>query len=212
MVPARAFCPSVKPAEMSAIVHILTFPPFWTGAAALKATVSLIDNYLCNIASILFISSALRLVALRPRLAAGRPAGSLCAGREKGARSLWMLRVCRLACAIILANALTERVWSAAPGLREKRSWAASLFTLARTKRSLLSSDLNGHRLSRGAVSLATRGQKRACRARHPAAKQGGTAEFNRPWVSEKRPRTVFYCRVRADGVWRPVQTGKEDR
>ena len=145
-------------------------------------------------------------------LAVGRPAGSLCTARGKGVRGLWMLRVCRLACAIILANALTERVWSAAPGLREKRSWAASLFTLARARRSLPSSDLNGHCLSRGAVSLATRGQKRACRARHPAAKQGGTAEFNRPWVSEKRPRTVFYCRVRAGGAWRPVQTGKEDR
>ena len=118
--------------------------------------------------------------------------GILCGGREKGARSLWMLRVRCLPCAIILANALTERVWSAAPGLREKRSWAASLFTLARARRSLLSSDLNGHCLSRGAVSLATRGQKRVCRAKHPVAKQGGTAEFNRPWVSEKRPRTVF--------------------
>ena len=121
-------------------------------------------------------------------------------------RAPWMLRVCRLACAIILANALTERVWSAAPGLREKRSWAASLFTLARARRSLPSSDLNGHCLSRGAVSLATRGQKRACRAKHPAAKQGGTAEFNRPWVSEKRPRTVFYCRVRAAGHGAPCR------
>ena len=119
---------------------------------------------------------------------------------RKRARSLWILRVRCLPCAIILANALTERVWSAAPGLREKRSWAASLFTLARARRSLPSSDLNGYCLSRGAVSLATRGQKRACRARHPAAKQGGTAEFSRPWVSEKRPRTVFYCRVRAAG------------
>lgn len=141
-----------------------------------------------------------------------RPAGLLCAVREKGARSPWILRVRCRPCAIILANALTERVWSAAPGLREKRSWAASLFTLARARRSLPSSDLNGHCLSRGAVSLATRGQKRACRARHPAAKQGGTAEFSRPWVSEKRPRTVFYCRVRAGRGMGPVQTGKEDR
>ena len=132
--------------------------------------------------------------------------GILCGGREKGTRSLWMLRVRCLPCAIILANALTERVWSAAPGLREKRSWAASLFTLARARRSLPSSDLNGRCLSRGAVSLATRGQKRACRAKHPAAKQGGTAEFNRPWVSEKRPRTVFYCRVRAGGAWAPCR------
>lgn len=130
----------------------------------------------------------------------GVASGILCGGREKGARSPWILRVRCLPCAIILTNALTERVWSAAPGLREKRSWAASLFTLARARRSLPSSDLNGHCLSRGAVSLATRGQKRACRAKHPAAKQGGTAEFSRPWVSEKRPRTVFYCRVRAAG------------
>lgn len=125
---------------------------------------------------------------------------------KKGARSLWMLRVRSLLCAIILASALTERVWSATPGLREKGSWAASLFTLARARRSLPSSDLNGHCLSRGAVSLATRGQKRACRARHPAAKQGGTAEFSRPWVSEKRPRTVFYCRVRAAGYGAPCR------
>ena len=80
--------------------------------------------------------------------------GILCGGREKGVRSLWIPRVRCLPCAIILANALTERVWSAAPGLREKRSWAASLFTLARARRSLPSSDLNGHCLSRGAVSL----------------------------------------------------------
>ena len=132
--------------------------------------------------------------------------GILCGGREKGARSLWILCVRCLPCAIILANALTERVWFAAPGLREKRSWAVSLFTLARARRSLPSSDLNGHCLSRGAVSLATRGQKRACRAKHPAAKQGGTAEFNRPWVSEKRPRTVFYCRVRAAGHGAPCR------
>ena len=123
----------------------------------------------------------------------GDAPGILCGGREKGARSLWILRVRCLPCAIILADALTERVWSAAPGLREKRSWAASLFTLVRARRSLPSSDLNGHCLSRGAVSLATRGQKRACRAKHPAAKQCGTAEFSRPWVSDRRPRTVFY-------------------
>ena len=154
-----------------------------------------------------FYSFAGPLGALRLgcRLRRGGP-GHIVRRPRKGARSLWILHVRCLPCAIILANALTERVWFAAPGLREKRSWAASLFTLARARRSLPSSDLNGHCLSRGAVSLATRGQKRACRAKHPAAKQGGTAEFNRPWVSEKRPRTVFYCRVRAAGHGAPCR------
>ena len=211
MVHVRTLCSSAKPVKVLAIVHILIFPPFWTGVAARKDAAARTDDFLCKQVSVLFINGVFKLFAPGLRPMAATPS-SLCAGCEKGPSSLWMLRVRWLACAIILANALTERVWSAAPGLREKRSWAASLFTLARAKRSLPSCDLNGHCLSRGAVSLATRGQKRACRARHPAAKQGGTAEFNRPWVSEKRPRTVFYCRVRADGVWRPVQTGKEDR
>lgn len=163
-------------------------------------------DFLCKRESLLFICRTFGRTALGVRAAAVAAPGILCGGREKGARSLWMLRVRCLPCAIILANALTERVWSAAPGLREKRSWAASLFTLARARRSLPSSDLNGHCLSRGAVSLAIRGRKRACRARHPAAKQGGTAEFSRPWVSEKRPRTVFYCRVRAAGHEAPCR------
>lgn len=200
MAPARAFRLPEKSAVEPTIAQIPTFLPFWSVFAAGKAAAPLDDDFLCKRESLLFICETFGRTALGLRAAAVAAPGILCGGREKGARSPWMLRVCCLPCAIILANALTERVWSAAPGLREKRSWAASLFTLARARRSLPSSDLNGHCLSRGAVSLATRGQKRACRARHPAAKQGGTAEFSRPWVSEKRPRTVFYCRVRAAG------------
>lgn len=200
MVPARAFRLPEKSAVEPTIAQIQTFLPFWSVPAAGKAAAPLDDDFLCKRESIIFIFGTFGCTAFGLWSAAVAAPGILCGGREKGARSPWMLRVCCLPCAIILANALTERVWSAAPGLREKRSWAASLFTLARARRSLPSSDLNGHCLSRGAVSLATRGQKRACRARHPAAKQGGTAEFSRPWVSEKRPRTVFYCRVRAAG------------
>ena len=196
------FLPFGVPGTGLGIVHISTFPPFWTGAAARKAAVLFIDNNLYKKALNLFISGVFKLAALGLRLVAATPCGLI----VRGTRSPWILRVRCLPCAIILANALTERVWSAAPGLREKRSWAASLFTLARARRSLPSSDLNGHCLSRGVVSLATRGQKRACRAKHPAAKQGGTAEFSRPWVSEKRPRTVFYCRVRAGGAWAPCR------
>ena len=145
--------------------------------------------------------------ATAPRAPASAPMATKTAVQPRQIRARCALQRAReFLCAIILANALTERVWSAAPGLREKRSWAVSLFTLARARRSLPSSDLNGHCLSRGAVSLATRGQKRVCRAKHPAAKQGGTAEFSRPWVSEKRPRTVFYCRVRAAGHGAPCR------
>lgn len=212
MVPARAFRLLEKPAAEPAIAQIPTFLPFWSVSAAGKTAAPLDDDFLCKRESLLFICGTFGCTAFGLWSAAVAAPGILCGGREKGARSPWMLRVCCLPCAIILDDALTERVWSAAPGLREKRSWAASLFTLARARRSLPSSDLNGHCLSRGAVSLATRGQKRACRARHPAAKQGGTAEFSRPWVSEKRPRTVFYCRVRAGRGMGPVQTGKEDR
>ena len=157
------------------IVHISTFPPFWTGAAARRSTSLLFWRFFMQ-TSIVFIHFR-DLWTHCAWVADWVAPGILCGGREKGARSLWILCVRCLPCAIILANALTERVWFAAPGLREKRSWAASLFTLARARRSLPSSDLNGHCLSRGAVSLATRGQKRACRAKHPAAKQGGTAD-----------------------------------
>lgn len=177
MVPARAFRLPEKPAVEPTIAQIPTFLPFWSVSAAGKTAALLDDDFFMQ-ASIVFI----HLQDLWTHCAwvadcGGVAPGILCGGREKGARSLWILRVRCLPCAIILANALTERVWSAAPGLREKRSWAASLFTLARARRSLPSSDLNGHCLSRGAVSLATRGQKRACRAKHPAAKQGGTAD-----------------------------------
>ena len=177
MVRVRMLCPSAKPGKAPGIVHISIFPPFWTGAAARRAASLLFWRF--------FMQDGIAFIHLRDLwvycvwvvVCGGGSSGHMCGGREKGARSLWMLRVRSLPCAIILANALTERVWSAAPGLREKRSWAASLFTLARARRSLPSSDLNGHCLSRGAVSLATRGQKRACRAKHPAAKQGGTAD-----------------------------------
>lgn len=212
MVPARAFRLLEKPAVEPTIAQIPTFLPFWSVFAAGKAAAPLDDDFLCKRESLLFICRTFGRTALGLRAAAVAAPGILCGGREKGARSLWTLRVRCLPCAIILADALTERVWSAAPGLREKRSWAASLFTLARARRSLPSSDLNGHCLSRGAVSLATRGQKRACRARHPAAKQGGTAEFSRPWVSEKRPRTVFSLPSAGGRGMGPVQTGKEDR
>lgn len=201
MAPARAFRLPEKSAVEPTIAQIPTFLPFWSVFAAGKAAAPLDDDFLCKRESLLFICETFGRTALGLRAAAVAAPGILCGGREKGARSLWMLRVRCLPCAIILANALTERVWSAAPGLREKRSWAASLFTLARARRSLPSSDLNGHCLSRGAVSLATRGQKRACRARHPAAKQGGTAEFSRPWVSEKRPRTVFIAECGRRGM-----------
>lgn len=212
MVHVRAFRLLEKPAAEPAIAQIPTFCHFGRSPPQEKPPRRLMTIFYARWNR--FYSFAGPLDALR--LGCGLRRWQLwayCAeAAKKGARSLWILRVRCLPCAIILTNALTERVWSAAPGLREKRSWAASLFTLARARRSLPSSDLNGHCLSRGAVSLATRGQKRACRARHPAAKQGGTAEFSRPWVSEKRPRTVFYCRVRAGRGMGPVQTGKEDR
>lgn len=177
MVPARAFRLPEKPAAEPTIAQIPTFLLFWSVSAAGKTAAPLYDDFLCKRESLLFICRTFGCTALGLQTAAWWPRAYCAEAAKKGARSLWILRVRCLPCAIILANALTERVWSAAPGLREKRSWAASLFTLARARRSLPSSDLNGHCLSRGAVSLATRGQKRACRAKHPAAKQGGTAD-----------------------------------
>ena len=100
MVTAGAFLPFGVPGTGLSIVHISTFPPFWTGAAARRATSLLFDDFLCKQASLLFIYGTFGCTAFGLWSAAVAAPGILCGGREKG-------RVAHGCCAFVVCLVLS---------------------------------------------------------------------------------------------------------
>ena len=88
MVPAGVFLLLESPVEALGIAQILTFLPFWMGAAARKAATALACDFLCKRASFLFIFGVFERVALGCDLWRRRFGLIVHGVRKRGARPL----------------------------------------------------------------------------------------------------------------------------